>query len=367
MITKKLRNRITETKPKPLPASNDLAWFSPDASPFKLIGFNWFEQEHLYRRLPLINREPFPAGVEASAWNTAGGQIKFSSNTAKITLKVELREAHLMDHMPQTGSSGFDLYCGEPQQEKFCGVTRFKCGDGNYCHEIFNCNDGKMRNFTLNFPLYCGVKEVQIGLTATAKVLPPPPFVSTAPIVAYGTSITQGGCASRPGSCYTNILSRHLNAPFINLGFSGAGRGEPVMAELLASLTKPRLIILDYEANAKETLPDTLPHFITVIRRQHQFVPILLISAINFSFTDFDCDDTFINGNQQIFRHNRKFQKQLVNRRCADGDKQLYFLDGKTLLGSDHDECTVDGIHPTDSGFYRIANKIEAKINSILC
>ena len=44
---------------------------------------------------------------------------------------------------------------------------------------------------------------------------------------------------------------------------------------------------------------------------------------------------------------------------CAAGDKQLYFLDGSDFLGKDYSECSADGAHPNDLGFYRIAEALE--------
>lgn len=345
---------------------NGLRWHQPYSKPFKLVGFNWFKEDHVYRRIPLKNTGVLSEGVESLSWHTAGGQVKFRSNASKISLKVKLRDSILMDHMPQTGSNGFDLYIGEPGNEKFGGVSRFEVGKIEYKSELFDCCDGKMRNFTINFPLYKGVDEVLIGLPADAELLPSPAFVSESPLVVYGTSITQGGCAARPGSCYSNILSRHLNRPFINLGFSGNGKGEPELAQIISSIKKPAMIILDYQANAGVTLQDTLPVFIKILRQHHRDVPILVVSCIKFGFIDFVCDDPKIVSKQKMLRDSLRFQQQLVRKLRTDGDDNIYFLNGGTLLGSDYEECTVDLVHPTDLGFYRMANKIETKIKSIL-
>lgn len=337
-----------------------LVWYRPHEKPFRLVGFNWFDQDRVYRRFPVKPSWPLPSSVDALSWCTAGGQVKFRTDSAKIVVKVTLRDAGAMDHMPQTGMSGFDLYVGEPGKETFFAVTRFACGATSFKSELFSGTAGCTRNFTLNFPLYKGVNEIQIGLQAGAKVQAPPAYRSNKPVVVYGTSITQGGCASRPGACYTNILSRQLNRPFINLGFSGSGRGEPDVARLIASINTPALLVLDYEANCEttESFAKTLPEFIEILRASHRKVPILVISRVRFAKEVLD--------GTQVLDQRRDIQRKLVARLRKAGDRHIRFLDGSNLLGRDYWECSVDGVHPTDLGFFRMAAGIEPVITRLL-
>ena len=290
--------------------------------------------------------------------------MKFRTDSGKVSVKVTLRDGGGMDHMPQTGISGFDLYVGEPGEETFFAVTRFAVGVTEFTSELFSSDIRKRRTFTINFPLYKGVNTIEIGVESDAKVEAPPAWSSNKPIVVYGTSITQGGCASRPGSCYTNILSRRLNRPFINLGFSGSGRGEPEVARNIASISSPAMLVLDYEANCGqcESLSKTLPRFIGLLRDAHKKTPILVVSKIRYGQESLKGDASKSRDREQC----KRMQYGLVKKLRGAGDRNIYFLDGSTLLGKDYWECTVDNVHPTDLGFFRMADGIGRVIKRIL-
>ncbi len=348
---------------------NGLVWHMPYEKPLKLAGFYWFDHDQVYRRFPVKPQFPLSEGVEGLSWCTAGGQIKFRTDSGKISLKVKLRDAGAMDHMAQTGMSGFDLYVGKPGKETFYSVTRFPCGATEFTYELFNSEVRKLRNFTINFPLYKGVNEVMIGLQDEAKIEAPPAYREKNPVVVYGTSITQGGCASRPGSCWTNILSRRLNTPFINLGFSGSGRGEPEVAGNIALIEKPAMLVLDYEANGTAygcIFEKTLPEFISILRAAHKKTPILVISKTRYGQEALDVEPDNKSHRKNYREQCKDFQQKLVKKLQKAGDKNIYFLDGSELLGKDYWECTVDNCHPTDFGFFRMADGIEPAIRKII-
>lgn len=182
-------------------------------------------------------------------------------------------------------------------------------------------------------------------------------------MIVYGTSITQGGCASRPGMCYTNILSRRINREFINLGFSGNGKGEPEVARVISTIDRPGLFVLDYEANCNDydRLSATLPAFIRILRNAHPTVPILAASKIPYA------TEAWHPVAVEKRLRNRDFQRQLVEECRAAGDTNVHFLDGSGLLGEEGwQECTVDSVHPNDLGFMRIADGLEPVIQGIL-
>lgn len=335
---------------------NNLIWYEASETPFELVGFNWFEQDRVFRRMPLNPPSALPEGVEGLAWHTAGGQLRFRSNSTRIVVKATIRDPGLMDHMPQTGSNGFDLYIGEPGAMEFRSVTRFALLATDYTCELLNNATHTMRTFCLNFPLYNGVNKLAIGLDQGSALAAPPAWADDRKIVVYGTSITQGGCASRPGMAYTNMLSRSLNRPVYNYGFSGSGRGEPEVAACLAAVADVSLFVLDYEANCHLPggLEGTLPGFIDIIREKHPTTPILVVSRVRYSFDD------------ERYDARREVQRGEVAQRKAAGDKNIYFLDGSTLLGEDAKECAVDGVHQTDLGFYRMAKNMEPTIRAIL-
>ena len=346
-----------------LPASDaPYLWRQPSDPPFRLAGFPWFDQDGVFRRLPLTLPEELPQAVDALANCPAGGQVSFRTDSPRVAVRVSLAGPANMVHMPATGQCGFDLYTGPPRAQRFHTASKYDHRQTAYELVLFEHPDAVPRTFTLNFPLYQGVMEAQIGLVPGARVGPPPPYSLPGRVVIYGTSITQGGCASRPGMAYTNVLSRALNVEIVNLGFSGSGKGEPAVCRAFAQIPNPLLYVLDYEANAKggEPLMETLPQNIRILREAHRDVPILILSRIAFAR-----DLTHAQSLQERER-SRDLQSQLVATLRQKGDPQLHFLDGSTLLGADFDECTVDGVHPTDLGFMRLAKGLEPEIVRIL-
>ena len=216
------------------------------------------------------------------------------------------------------------------------------------------------RHFTLNFPLYNGVDSVEIGVVAGATIAAPLPYKHDGRIVVYGTSITQGGCAARPGMAYPNILSRRLGREFINLGFSGNGRGEPELAKLINQIERKSLVVLDYEANAGESIRKTLRPFVDLLREHDKDLSILIISKIRYA------GELHNPASLKSAKAREKFQADFVKTRRSAGDMNLHFLGGGTLLGDHADECTVDGVHPTDLGFMKMGDGIEPVIREIL-
>jgi lysophospholipase L1-like esterase len=341
-------------------STSPMRWSEPDVSPFRLSGFAWYEQDRIYRRLPLAGRDSLPVAVDGLADHTAGGQIAFRSDSSQVAVRVELAGPADMNHMPATGQCGFDLYLGPPGSLLYHGTSVYDRLLTEYEALLFEHPDAKMRDFTLNFPLYQGVKRVQIGLLPEATVAPPKPWAASDRIVFYGTSVTQGGCASRPGMAYTNILSRALNCEVINLGFSGSGKGEPAVIRAVASIPDPRLIVLDYEANTQGDLAETLPDAIDILRSRHRTVPILVVSRFSFA-KDLTHQDVLHARNT-----NRDLQAGAVEKKRAGGDPHVHFFDGSTLLGPDAHECTVDGIHPNDLGFMQMARSLEPVLRDLL-
>nr|WP_261306432.1 SGNH/GDSL hydrolase family protein [Paenibacillus andongensis] len=339
-----------------------LNWYSPLEKPFYIAGFGWLHEERLYRRLPAKPDWKLPQAVDQLANCTAGGQIRFETDATSLSIKVKLTGTANMYHMTATGQCGFDCYMGGPGEQLYYSTTVYDHTLMEYEAVIFKDMARESRIITLNFPLYQGVEEVWIGLDREAQIAPPPAYVDNGKIIVYGTSITQGGCAARPGMAYTNILSRRINREFLNLGFSGNGKGEPELAYILSAIPDPACLILDYEANcvSTEMLQTTLPKFISIYRDKHPLTPILIISRITYA------KDKFQDQMAQDRAERKQFQLQTVEREREMGDANIYFYDGSNLLGEDAHECTVDGVHPTDLGFLRMANGLAPVLQKIL-
>lgn len=339
-----------------------LRWLSPLERPFRIDGFPWIAKEGKYRRLPVAPADALPEAVHTLANCTAGGQIRFRTNSSKLSIKVKLAGSGNLYHMPATGQCGFDCYLGAPGSEQFWGTAAFDHTKEEYEAQFYDWKMKREIDVTLYFPLYQGVKEVWIGIDPDAELGAAPSLASSKPVVLYGTSILQGGCASRPGMAYPAILSRSIPLEFVNLGFSGNGKGEPELARTIAEIADPALFVLDYEANVAsvEQMASTLPVFIRILRERHPIVPLLVISKIRYAKERFD------EGMSNMHENLKRIQKETVERLKQDGDANIHFYDGSELLGDDFSECTVDGVHPTDLGFLRMARALEPTIRELV-
>lgn len=336
-------------------------WYSVDSPNVELNGLYWRKPGDAFRRIPLD--ASISSGVDFLSWDTAGVMLRFKTNSPEIKVNVKVGHTSRMDHMAHVGIMGFDLYSGSGTSKFYVSSSRFDFTKDEYNTKMETITkDGQMREYTLHFPLYSGVEFFRLGVTEGSIVELPTPWKDPRPVVVYGTSIQQGGCASRPGMCHTNIMSRMLNRPFINLAFSGSGKGEPQMAELIAQIENPAMIVLDYDANARcDGLEATLPTFTDILRAKHPDVPILLVSRLLFK-------EEFQNApeyNEERFRFTNIHLKELKRRKDM-GDKNIHFLDGTSLYGEDPSECTVDGCHATDLGFHQIAKRMAPVIERIL-
>lgn len=339
-----------------------LKWFSPLNPPFQITGFPWLKEEGKYRRLTLSPKFVLPAKVNELADCTAGGQIRFQTNSTKVSIRVSLRGTGNMYHMPETGQCGFDCYIEKNGQLWYHSSAQFDPGKPQYESVLFEQGERQFQAFVLYFPLYQGVKEVEVGLAPESSITASPAFASNKRVVLYGTSITQGGCASRPGMAYTNILSRRFPMEFINLGFSGSGLGEPEVAKAIRDIPDQACLVLDYEANCPsvEHMERTLPEFIKIYRENHAVVPILVLSKIRYAREIFD---------EQLLETRlmmKQIQIRIVDEFRKRGDAHIHFYDGSELLGADFHECSVDGTHPTDMGFVRMANELTPVFKNLL-
>lgn len=353
---------------------NGIAWYVPFEPPMQLSGFAWFDRDHRYERLPLDRPgevTQFPDGVKtmipaercgayALSVHTAGGQVRFRTDSADFHLRGALLETFGMDHMAFTGSAGFDLYLDFDGVWKCLGVTRTDHSKLEFSAEVASGVRRRMRDVIINMPLYNGVAAFFIGLDDDAKVEPPTPRADPRPIVWYGTSIQQGGCACRPGMAASNIISRMLNREVINLGFSGSGRGEPEMARILADIGDPALYIVDYTWNVDPAaLAATLPNFIDILRAAHSAVPILLCAPTPGRESIPEMHPESLEARAAAMRDEAR------KRRVTDPN--IFFFDAlHEGLGEDFWECCVDGVHLTDLGFDRLARSIAPLLREIL-
>lgn len=345
----------------------NITWLNVEDSRVRLSGFAFYQEDHKLERIPsrLKSRlnEVNPCLNELGV-HTAGGQLAFRSNTSRVFIKAKITTVPNMVNMTSVAQCGFDCYIGEnPKDLRFFGITKFDTDQREYtCEVVSKLDTKKVKEFLFHFPLYAGVIEVEIGIDDDALIEPPTPYETEGKLIFYGTSITQGGCASRPGMAYTNYLSRKLNLEHCNFGFSGNGLGEYEVAKMLSEIEDPLLYIIDYEANSGTNgrMVKSLNNFIGCLRKNHKEVPILVVSRVPYLM------DLLEESTGTLRDSLRAFQKETVERFRELGDNAIYFLDGFTLWGEDFDEYTVDFIHPTDLGFYFMAKGLEPVIKEIL-
>lgn len=337
-----------------LPATD---WRSAKSGAFQIYGLWQPFSDDVFRRIPESVATETSVGVTAMHSCTAGGRIRFRTDSSFIALKVGMPNPGLFSHMAVMGSAGFDLYLSDGTSSRFTAVfTPPMEIHGGYESMVSLPGGHVMRDILLHMPLYSGVSELYIGLEAGAQLLPGSRYLDRDPIVFYGSSITQGGCASRPGSAYTNLISRILNMDHVNLGFSGSACGEPSIVRHMASL-KMSAFVCDYDHNAPtpEHLEQTLWPLYAAIRTAHPDIPYLFISK-----PDFRRDPAL---NEKC----RAVVRAAFDRAQAAGDSRVAFVDGETLFdGPFYSECTVDTCHPTDLGFSRMAAVIGKQLADLL-
>ena len=339
----------------------NMRWISPHEKPLQLLGLGFQHENACFRRLPTNSKGDIPESVDHLANHSSGVQVRFRSNCKRIGIAVTLKNINVMVHMPATGQSGFDLYVKHEGNFLYYHTSKFNPKSPSYNLLMFEDPVATEREFILNFPLYEEVSTIHIGFDQEAEILAPSDLLTTQPIVAYGTSITQGGCATRPGMMCTNILSRTLPLEFINLGFSGSGKGEPALAQYIGEIQDPALIILDYEANTRGVgISKTMPRFVEILRACHPTTPILVISAPPNTKAPLKADVT-AQAQEEL-----TWQQTFVDQRRDNGDQHIHFLDGSSAIADIFQEATVDGTHPTDLGFQIMAKHWEPEIKRIL-
>jgi len=332
---------------------NGLVYHNCLEESFRVYGLLLPDAEYPYfRRMPQKVAESVSANVERLAKNSAGGRVRFQTNSKRIAIRCKLKSIYRANHFTLLGSAGFDLYCGTT----FAGSFRppYDIEDG-YSSELV-LNDQSMKEITINFPLYSTVAELEIGLEEGADILPPTPYSNEVPVVYYGSSITQGACASRPGCSYQNMISRTLNCDYWNLGFSGSAKAEPAIAEYISKLPMS-VFVFDYDHNAPNLayLQETHERMFKTVREANPDLPIIMISR----------PSVYANKKAVIARRDAIMNTYLNAKN--NGDNNVYFLDGSKMLSIfGGDSGTVDGTHPNDLGFACMAKVIGEMLALIL-
>lgn len=336
-----------------------LKWF--DTKDFSIAGKGWTDTKTVYDRLPAKAEKAVRPPVWNLSQNSAGLSVEFVTDSEEIYARWTLRNQTLsLGNMVSTSHSGVDLYVKEGTKWRWAGAGRPSKVASNEAKLVSNMSRQE-RRFRLYLPLYNGIESLEIGVKDEAK------FVkgeenngAKKPIVFYGTSIVQGASASRAGLDYPSILGRRLDYPTINLGFSGNCKMEKEMIELLTELN-PSVYFIDCLPNigSGEEVEAKTPDLVKTLRQKHPNTPIILVENILYP-------DIFIDQKKrQIVEGKNKSFLKVYNDLQKSGVKNLYYIPAQNLIGTDG-EATIDGTHPTDVGFERMANAFEPILRKVL-
>ncbi len=319
-----------------------------DASLFPVWGKATSVTANRYVRLPDSLEQVSRPSLWKLAMNSAGLSVRFRSNSTAIAARWELLFDNHMNHMTDTGVKGLDLYCLEGEEWRFVNSARPQ-GKKN-ATVIVSSMEPQDREYMLCLPLYDGILSLEIGVDSLATLaLPAIEWPRRhKPVVFYGTSILQGGCASRPGMAHTHILSRWFNREMINLGFSGNGQLDMEIAPVIAGVDAS-VFVLDFVPNATvEQMEERMEAFYRVIRDRHPCTPILFVEDPVFTHTRYDRRVA-----EEVKRKNETLHRIFAGMQ-EQGEKHIYLLSSERMIGTDG-EATVDGVHFTDVGFLRYA------------
>lgn len=352
-------NLVAAAEPLTSKVEGDIAWY--DAKAIGIEGQGWTDTKLPYDRFPAKAEATLRDAVWSLSRNSAGMAFRFVTASPTIHARWTLTSDRLaMPHMAATGVSGLDLYAKDDAGRwrwVACGFPKEKT------NTLILANGIKPgpREYMVYLPLYNGVSQVEVGVPMAQSMerAPEYPAAKAKPIVFYGTSITHGACASRPGMVHTAILGRRYQRPVINLGFSGNGRMEPAVGDLLTELDAAVYVIdccpnLGPDDTAKLTEP-----LVKQLRAARPDVPIILVEDRRYT------DAWLLTSKGQRNDGNHKALKAAYDKLIAAGEKHLYYIPGDDLLGDDN-EGAVDSSHPTDLGFVRQAEAFAKVMDALL-
>ena len=326
--------------------TNGVKWIDGRFLPIEGRAFN--DVDHYYDRLPKNVTTNVNEGVREMKHHTAGMQFRFSTDSKALHFRwMPWSEGLEMDHMPSTGMSGIDVYRFDAAKGKW---LFYKTG------RIWQPKKGGSLDVgwtpgtpcLVNLPLYNGIKSFSLGIDkdATVTALPPRKSGVSKPVVFYGTSITHGGCASRPGLAFPSIMGRDLDVPIVNLGFSGSGKGELEMSEHMAAIDASCYVVDCVRNMSKELMAERYEKFVRHLRALRPDVPIVIAEGC-----DVYCATE---QSKYVVERNAQYVKPTYEKLKAEGWRKLYFLPSEGQHADDF-EGTVDGTHPNDWGMMHMA------------
>jgi len=334
-----------------------LTWY--DATVLGIQGKGWTDTKTPFDRLPVKAEKLVPEGVWARSLNSAGLHVSFATNSPIIVVRWRLRNPSISSpYLSSMSVAGLDLYVRQGDKW-FWAATKPPKSYPETTETFLRNLSPELREYLLYLPIYNGVEKVEIGVAEGSKFGKAIESTTEKPIVIYGTSIVQGSAASRPGMTYVSQLARRLNRPVINLGFSGLCHMEHALAELLAELD-PAMYVVDCLPNMlpKEIKERTVP-LVKTIREKHPDTPIVLIENLAYP------QGRWNPGVEKSVELKNKILSDEYAKLRRESIPNIYYIKNDGLL-SNEGNATVDGVHPTDLGFWQMTNTLEPILRAIL-
>jgi len=337
-------------------AAQTVTW--TDIRQSHLEGQAWRDTKSPFDRMPAKAEKTIRSAVWSLSHHSAGLRVRFTTDAPAIHARwTVLNERLALPHMPATGVSGLDLYVKQDGQWRWIANGRPEKKTNEQA--LVQNYKGPAREYMLYLPLYNGIESMSVGVPEGVKLdlLAPD---ARRPVLFYGTSILHGGCASRPGMAYPSIIGRRLDYPTINLGFSGNALSEPEIAQLLAELD-PSVYVYDSLPNLSTVamINERTEPFLRTLRKAHPTTPILLIENVIYTQAE------SVSARPEQAREKNRALRAIYDKLKAEGDPNLHYVSATNLLGLDG-EGTVDGSHPTDLGFLRMADEIGPAVGRLL-
>ena len=337
----------------------EYAFYDPWDEPFRLTGL-YKNPDREYRRVPKDVAERTSESVAGLALHTAGACVRFATDAPSLAIALVLQHRQVYGTMTVNGVSSPDVYIETDGEEKHVSNLRPPFDADNLIHPAMQCRvklpGGGMRTVCIYLPLCNGIRGMYIGLPHGAALASPRPRRMEKPVLFYGSSITQGMCASMPGACYSAILGRRLDAEVYNLGFAGSAKAEPAITEYIAA-QEMSAFVFDYDHNAPdpEYLARTHERMFRAIRAAQPELPVVMTTR-----PDYDADPA-VNGKR------REIVRRTYENAVAAGDKNVWFVDGRKHFGeSERHLCFADDVHPNTLGFLRMADNMEPALREAL-
>ena len=323
----------------------------------EIDGAPYFEQNGgRFFRLLYSDYSKYPSAVANHALKGSGVRLRFRTDSPTVKVNVTYAaSASASANRSVSANCGLDVYLGTGADKVWAATVVPEIGkttaEGTFAIE------GGMKDVTVELPYFSEVSQVTFTFANGSNIASPTPYTYTKPVVFYGSSITHGIAATKPANAYPAILSRVLDTDYINLGFSGAAKGETVMAEFIAGLDMS-VFVYDYDYNAANVSDLRATHydFYKTVRDAHPDTPIILMTKCNVAMSDYDSN-----------AERRAVIKATYDRALSEGDKNIYYIDGKYVYPEiGRDLCRGDGTHPDDTGFWYMASAVYPVLKALL-